>query len=180
MHPSRSEAIIFLWIINSGFRADIFKCAVRLLVIKSIALSLQSAWTTHHRHSAKLTKVLNDATWLCGFRWVWWKVVQINLRVAWNKQIQTPVTIVISEACACTPALTRNTQFFRHVSKCAVAIVVIKTRHAEVADINIWTPVVVVIPNCDTHAPAFVCDTRFVSDVFKFPVSQIAIQRRVR
>ena|SRR5436189_1793813 len=95
MNEGSREPVILLRIVYAGLDTDVLKMTVRLLVIQRIAFSGKTAGATHHRHAAKLTKVLTDTSLGC-FVWTWRQVVQIDLRVARNEKVKPPVAIIIT------------------------------------------------------------------------------------
>src|SRR5260370_3980341 len=133
MHEGRREAVILLRIIHAGFDAGIFKSAVRLLMIKRVALSGQTSRSTHYGRAPKLTEVLSHAAGFVGILGTGRQIIQINVEVTGNKEIEPAIAIVIAPGRAVAPPLARHADLFGHVCKRAVTVVVIKPRDTEVA-----------------------------------------------
>src|SRR5438552_2349824 len=92
----------------------------------------------------------------------------------------TPVAIVVAKARSGAPTFSRATELWRYVSERAIAVVMIKPRDAEVADIDVGATVVIIIADGHSHSPALVRDPRFGGDVFELPFPEIAIKRGAR
>src|SRR5258708_5180212 len=168
-----------LRITHSRFDADIFEGAVSSLVVERIVLTLQTAWSAHHRYAAKLAKVFRD-TGLAEVRGIEREVVNIKLKIAGNKNVQSTISIVVSEAWPGAPAFSRATKLFSDVCEGAIAVVMIETRHTIVADINVGPAIIVVIADSDPHSPTLVCDARFVGHVLKAPIAEVVKKCRTR
>src|ERR1051326_838078 len=180
MHERRREAVVFLRIVDPGLHAGIFKCAIRFLVIECVALSGETSWSTHHRGAAKLTEVLSGAARLAGIFRARRQIIQIDVQIAWDKKIEPAVPIIIAPGGSRAPTLARDPDFFCHVRKSSIAVVMIEPRDTKVADEKIQPAIVIVIAYRHAHSPTLVGDARFVGHVFKFPVSQIVIKRGTR
>src|SRR5437870_3412106 len=174
------ETIVFLRIVDACLHAHILESTVRLLMVEGIAFSGQTAWSTHHRHTAKLTKVLTYAARLVCLGGTPGKVVQVDLHVARDKQIQPAVSVVIAPGRSRAPAFARYTNFLRNVSERTVTVVVIQTRNAEVANVDVWPAVVIIVPDCHAHSPTFIGHSGFVSYVLELPITEVVVQRSAR
>src|SRR6185369_7812304 len=112
MNKRGGETIKLFRIVDACFDAHIFKRSIWLLMVERVAFSRQSAWSTHHRHPAKLAEVRSDRARLADVGWVWRQIVEIDLHVTRNKKIETTITIVIAPAGARTPTFACNAYLF--------------------------------------------------------------------
>src|SRR6202171_5843670 len=180
MNKSCSETIIVLRIIYAGPDAHIFKAAIWFLMIQSVTFTRQAARPTHHRHPAKLAEVLTNTAGLSRLAWTWRQIIEIDLRVAGNKEIKTPIAVIVSPRRTGTPTFACDTKLLSNIRKSSIAIIMIKTRDAEISHVHIRVAIVVVVTHGYTAAPTLVCHAGFVSYIFEFPVAQIVVERSAR
>src|SRR6185436_16748124 len=137
MNEGCSEAIILLRIVDACLGTDIFKVPIRFLVIERVAFAGQSARTTHHCHSAKLTKVLPYTGRLADFAGIGRQIIEVNVCVTGHEQVEPTVAIVITPGGPSAPALPGDTELLSYIGESAVTVVVIQPRHAEISHVQI-------------------------------------------
>src|ERR1051326_402594 len=120
------ETLVLIRIAHPGLGAHVFKRAISFLVVKRVAFARQPAWTTHHRHAAKLAEVLAHTS-LVHIARARRQMVEIDLHVTGNEKIETPIAVVVAPARARAPTLARDADFFSHVGERAITVVAIKT-----------------------------------------------------
>src|SRR6266496_5353934 len=113
-------------------------------MVERISFSGQTAWPTHHWHAAKLAIVLAGPTRLPCLARTRRQIIEIDLNVTRNEEIQTAISVVVSPACAGTPAFARDTQLVCDISERTVPVVMVQPLNSEIADVEIWPTIVVV------------------------------------
>src|SRR2546429_7156509 len=142
-------------------------------MIERIALAGQSARSAHDRRATKLAKVLAHTRRPARLGGAARQIVEIYFDIPRYEKIQFAIAVIVTPGGAGAPALARHAELFRHVSKRAIAVVVIETRDPKVCDIEIGPAVVVVIADGHTHSPTLVGHASFIGHVFELPISQI-------
>src|SRR5271154_3356333 len=94
-------------------------------------------------------------------------IVPIPRNVAIHDQIEQAVVIEVDPRGRGGPTAAANAGLLRHISECAVAVVVVEAIAAIPGYEYILVAVIVVIGNSDTHPVANALQSRFLGDVFK-------------
>ena len=95
------------------------------------------------------------------------RVIGIELHIAWYKQIQQAVAIVVAPGWPGGPTSQANARFLRHIRKRPIVIVMVETVLAVVRHVDIWPAIVVVISYSHAEAPALVrhaCLGRYIGE----------------
>src|SRR5882757_6158317 len=101
---------------NSRLLRNVGKCAVTVVAIEKIRITIKPPWTTHDRHALPLAKLCV----VCRRN-----RLRIQLEIIANKKIEVAVPIVVEKSTAGAPANLRlvKTGFVRYIGECAIPIV---------------------------------------------------------
>src|SRR5438067_7125179 len=118
--------------------------AIAVVMKQMVALPGQTPWPAKNIKPAKLAGAFRDAV-LARERWF----IQIELCVAWNKKIESAITVVVAPSRTGRPATECDSGCFGDVGEGSVMIVVVQPVLTEVRDVNVGPAIVIVI--CDCH-----------------------------
>src|SRR5262249_57116041 len=146
---------------------NILKSSVSTIAKEKMALSNHSPGAALHGNALEMAKLS-----AAEFR----KMIHIDMHVTGDEQIHVAVTVVVSPGCPGAEASHAYSGLFRHVFKCAVALVVVKDIAAVAGYVEVQKAVVIKIRNCHAHTPAFARQPRFFGDIGELQVGILVIQ----
>src|ERR1700757_1298061 len=124
-----------------------------------IGLPRQTARAAHgETHPAILACAQADSTLPSDRR-----VVGIELHVAWHKQIQQAIPIIVPPRWPRGPTAKSQAGFLRLISKCPIVIVVIKTVLSVIRDVDVRPAIIIVIAYGHAESPPLIRHAGFGS-----------------
>ena len=138
-------------------------------MVKRVDRDFQSARPAHHVQTFPLAPLS-----LAGPR----HGIVCEVHVACDKQVNFSVAVIVNKTAARVPLVARGPEpsFFSHVSKRAVAIVVIQNILAPVCHEQVQVAVVLKIANAATLTPTRARESSLFGDVGKRPVVVVVIE----
>ena len=87
------------------------------------------------------------------------------MNVAWNKEVEQAVAVVIAPCCSGGPAAENDASLLGDISERAIVIIVVEAVFAVVGDVDVGPAVVVVVGDGNAETPAIIGHAGFVGDV---------------
>src|SRR5215813_8941875 len=134
--PHRPEAVIQVGVVHARLLGNILKSSVSTIAKEKMALSNHSPGAALHGNALEMAKLS-----AAEFR----KMIHIDMHVTGDEQIHVAVTVVVSPGCPGAEASHAYSGLFRHIFKCAVALVVVEHVAAVTGYIEVQNPVVIKI-----------------------------------
>ncbi len=92
-------------------------------------------------------------------------MVGIELYVAWHKQIQQAIPIIVAPSWPRGPTTKSDAGFLRHISKGSIVIVVIKTVLSVIGNVDVWPAIIIIIAHSHAESPSLIRHASFGSYV---------------
>ncbi len=143
-----------------------------------VALALQAARAATHFLAAEGAEGIRNAAFSSSR-----KVVPVVVQIPGNKQVETPIAVIVAPGGAGVPSsriVQGHARLVGHIGKCPIVIVVKEAVLSPVGDEDIGPAVVVIICDGYAEAPAIVGDAGLGRHVRKRSVMVVMKQRGMR